>query len=247
MSAEDKRLVPSVSDKRTDEEWSADVRARIASAAEPIGEIPPPRATCAWCRGNPIGICAICQTKPSTPETYADNADAPAPRTSDAHACVDCGLTTSFYSQKMSGGFWLCPEGRGCREKRTNDAHPGIEAEPGLVAALLNAYRVAVAGEQAEIEDEPRVIMRRFDHPNEQATDNPLAADAVETALVAVAKAACGLRPILCFVTDKYPDHNEDCDCDRWDRLADALRALKKANGMRSDSPDGAPEPGTGG
>lgn len=36
-------------------------------------EAPPPKATCGWCRGNPIGHCAICQAKPSTPETYADD------------------------------------------------------------------------------------------------------------------------------------------------------------------------------
>jgi hypothetical protein len=36
-------------------------------------EAPLPKATCGWCRGNPIGDCAICQAKPSTPETYADD------------------------------------------------------------------------------------------------------------------------------------------------------------------------------
>jgi integrase len=32
-----------------------------------------PSPTCGWCKGNPIGDCMICQARPSTPETYADD------------------------------------------------------------------------------------------------------------------------------------------------------------------------------
>jgi hypothetical protein len=46
--------------------------------APPLDEQPnappvtPPRASCGWCKGNPIGDCVICQARPSTPESYAD-------------------------------------------------------------------------------------------------------------------------------------------------------------------------------
>lgn len=43
------------------------------AVSRPSEATPPPKRTCGWCNGNPIGHCAICQARPSTPETYADD------------------------------------------------------------------------------------------------------------------------------------------------------------------------------
>lgn len=59
---------------------------------------PAPKATCGWCRGNPIVDCIICQAKPSTPETYADD---PPQRTNEAfYACLNgkCDATVAGHS-----------------------------------------------------------------------------------------------------------------------------------------------------
>lgn len=46
----------------------------LVSQGSRTKEAQPPKASCGWCKGNPIGHCAICQAKPSSPETYADDA-----------------------------------------------------------------------------------------------------------------------------------------------------------------------------
>lgn len=56
-----------------------------ACALEPEAR-PAPKPSCGWCRGNPIGDCAICQARPSTQETYADDA----PASSSESKCAFC-------------------------------------------------------------------------------------------------------------------------------------------------------------
>lgn len=43
-----------------------------AYVVRPTPERPAPKRTCGWCRGNPIGVCLICQAKPSVASTYVD-------------------------------------------------------------------------------------------------------------------------------------------------------------------------------
>lgn len=58
------------------------------SERRPAEAQPAPKPTCGWCKGNPIGHCMICQTKPSTPETYADDAETDEAQLQHARACA---------------------------------------------------------------------------------------------------------------------------------------------------------------
>lgn len=61
-----------------------------------------PKKTCGWCKGNPIGDCAICQAKPSSPETYADDS----PTCGEATPWGPCTRTKGH----LSPGHWRVHE-----------------------------------------------------------------------------------------------------------------------------------------
>jgi len=58
---------------------------------------------CAWCHGDPIIHCVICQAKPSSPETYADEAVHPVPAGECRCECSACEYRGEHHADAGGG------------------------------------------------------------------------------------------------------------------------------------------------